>query len=203
MTFAGGARRSEPVSDLKLLAAIDRAERHSQTQGVLPSHIPEHLGFTRGRRTIRQLRPQIEALTAAQVLVRSRLHGSSVWGLTTKGRRRLAKARREGQDLALPESPQHQSWRHAHEQAEGIDEFRGELAKTLTEARTLLATNAGDPHAWSDLSRRLRQQCALLGWSLYCLHDWPEPDDTDADISAFRRIQELQISSTDLIGVIG
>jgi hypothetical protein len=135
--------RFEPVSDLRLLAAIERAERHIQAQGILPSRIAEHLGFRFGARTTRQLRPQIEKLIAAQALVRSHRHGCSILGLTSKGRKRLARARREGKDLELPEAPQHQTWRNAREQAEHIDQFRSELAKTLTQAQTLLQSLVG------------------------------------------------------------
>jgi hypothetical protein len=88
----------EPVSDIQLLAAIDRAERHSQAEGVQQGRITEHLGVARSVSTTRKLRPQVERLVAAGALVRSRRYGSNVWSLTPRGRERGSEssARRKG-----------------------------------------------------------------------------------------------------------
>jgi hypothetical protein len=193
-------RPFEPVSDLQLLAAIDRAERHSRCSGVQRGRIAEHLGFARGARTTRLLRPQIDALIAAGALMCGKRHGSIVWGLMPAGRRRLARARRDGKNLDLPEAPQHQRWRASRQQATSrIDEFRGELRRTLTDAQALLDSEC-QATAWSDLSRRLRQQCALLGWALYCIHEWAEPDDAQPDTDVSRRLRELHLIGGDLSG---
>jgi hypothetical protein len=41
--------RWEPVSDALVLAAVERAERHRQREGVVRSDIAAHLGFVRAR----------------------------------------------------------------------------------------------------------------------------------------------------------
>lgn len=198
-------RPFEPVSDLQLLAAIDRAERHRRAAGVQRRSIADHLGFARGAFTTRKLDPQIEQLIADGHLVRSRRAGNRVWGLTAKGRRRLARARREGKDLALPEAPQHQTWREARDEASlRFGDFRGELEETLAEVQTLLA-NVEEPVAaatWAELSGRLRQQCAQLSWALHCMHEWAEPDDAHVDIGVGRRLASLHLTTTDLTGVL-
>lgn len=191
----------EPVSDIQLLAAIDRAERHSQAEGVQQGRITEHLGVARSVSTTRKLRPQVERLVAAGALVRSRRYGSNVWSLTPRGRERVARARRDGKDLGLPESPQHRRWRYARDEAtRRIDEFCAELRLTLKEAQVLLAKD-GHARAWSQMSVRLRQQCALLGWALYCQHEWTEPDDAQPDMGLFQRRRELHLVGSDLIAV--
>jgi hypothetical protein len=201
-TRASDVRLFEPVSDLQLPAAIDRAERHSQAKGVQRGRIAEHLGFARSPSTTRRLRPQVEKLVAAGALVRLGRYGSNVWVLTRYGRERVARARRDGKDLGLPESPQHRRWRYAREEAtRRIGEFGEELRLTLKEAQGLLASE-GHAQAWSQMSVRLRQQSALLGWALYCQYEWAEPDDAQPDIDVVQRRRELQLVSSDLIAVL-
>jgi DNA-binding transcriptional regulator PaaX len=193
-------RPFEPVSDLQLLAAIDRAERHRQTRGVQRFRIAEHLGFPRGPATTRRLRPQIESLIAAGMLASSRRLGSTTWGLTDAGRKRLARARRAGKVIELPESPQHRTWRQSYEHAhEHIDALRKELRSTLTEAQALLKSEHQQPRAWCELSVRLRRQTALVAWALYCLTEWAEPDDAKPDTDITQRQRELGLLGATLL----
>jgi hypothetical protein len=57
----------------------------------------------------------------------SRRHGNGVVGLTSTGRTRLARARRSGEALQLPEAPQHRRSREARaEAARQIDAVRAQ-----------------------------------------------------------------------------
>ena len=178
----GELRRFEPVSDELVLAAVERAERHREREGdgVMMSDIAEHLGFVHGSWTTRRLRPQIEAFIAAGLLVRSRRHGVVVWGLTSSGRRHVA---REGESVVLPESPQHRVWRHAQAlAAERIDGLRGQLRGVLTETAGALDAGGARSDAWFALAERLQSACWQLGSAMYCLSEWVEPDDASPDI---------------------
>jgi hypothetical protein len=78
------AKKSAPrpsVSEALLLAAIERAQLHSRREasGVRLATIAEHLGFAPGSWTTRRLRPQLETLAAADLIVSSRRHGAVVW----------------------------------------------------------------------------------------------------------------------------
>lgn len=152
-------RRFEAVSDPVVLAATDRAKCHRrhEVDGVILSQIVDHLGFVHGAWTTRNLRPQVNALLAAGALSKLRRHGRDYFALTSSGRRRLTRARR-ADEIALPESPQHRTWRHAREQAvERVDEFRELFRRTLDEAVALLDTEQIDSDPWFALSARLRQ----------------------------------------------
>ncbi len=178
----GELRRFEAVSDDVVLAAVGRAERHREREGkgVMMSDIAEHLGFIHGSWTTRRLRPQIEALIAAGLLVRSRRHGVVIWGLTSSGRRRVE---RVGGSVVLPTSPQHRVWRRAQTMAvERIDGLRVQVRGVLEE--TAVALNAGGVRsdAWFELAERLQWTCWQLGSATYCLLEWAEPDDTRADV---------------------
>jgi hypothetical protein len=189
-------RRFEPVADILVLAAIDRAERHNQVEGVQRSNIAEHLGFVHAALTTRRLRPQVDALIAAGAVRCFQRGGSNVWGLTSTGRRRLTLARRAaGGSLGLPEAPQHWKWRHARtEAAERIDGLRQDVRDSLKEARSLLDDGQACADDWIELSTRLQKRCARLGAGTYRLHEWAEPDDTHADIDdAHRRLRQLDL----------
>jgi hypothetical protein len=145
--------------------------------------IAEHLGFVHSSWTTRRLRPQLESLTAAKLLVRSRRHGIVIWALTRNGRRRLAAAVEAGKVGELWESPQHRHWRHARAIAgERIEGFREEIRSALDEAASVL--EAASPHsdAWFELAERLQRSSWQLGSATHCLHEWPEPDDAVADV---------------------
>lgn len=178
-----------------VLAAIARAECHLQAEGVQRARIAEHLGFTPGAATTRRLGPQIDELVEMGAVRQFRRHGSKVWGLTPAGRRRLARARRAGQPLELPEAPQHRLWRLAREKAASeLDDLRAQLREELGQAHALLDSHAGSAEEWSELALRLRDCCARLATADYCLRQWPEPDDSKPDLHARRR--KLDLSAT-------
>ena len=106
---------AHPVSDALVLAAAERAERHKPRggQGVMLGDVFAHMGFLYNGAATRQLRPRLDALLSAGALEHTRRHGIKLWVLTSKGRRRLAQARRKGDAVELPESPQHRKWRHS------------------------------------------------------------------------------------------
>jgi hypothetical protein len=175
--------RFEPVSDVVVLAAIERAECHTQASEVLWRVIPRYLGFAHNGATTLRLRPQVEALTKAGLLKRSRVRSKDAWGLTSEGRERLAGARRGGEAVELPESPQHEVWRDAHEKAaERIDFFREQTRRSLKEAGGLLDDEQASSDAWFVLAECLKQKCSQLGAATHCLHEWGEPDDAQADV---------------------
>jgi transcriptional regulator with XRE-family HTH domain len=180
----GYPRPFEPVPEALMLAAIDRAERHEQTDGVPWSVVLEHLGFARSGATTRKLRSVLDALLASGAIRRDRRHGGNVWALTPAGRRRLTAARRAGETPQLPESPQHRAWRYERSKAsEEIEELRARVERVLEHASTLLATDPGSAAEWFALAGRLRDHCAQLANGIYRLHEWAEPDDARSDIS--------------------
>ena len=125
-------------------------------------------------------------------------HGSDVWGLTRAGRVRLAHLRVTGDAVELPEAPQHRKWRHARtEAARRIEGFREQLRQTLEDATVLVDGGGADSEAWFGMSMRLQEHCKRLGCATYCLHEWAEPDDSQADVDEFphrRRLDLLEVA---------
>jgi hypothetical protein len=184
---ASSTARFVPVSDLLVLAAIERAERHEQLEGVQWGHIPMHLGFPPAAATTRNLRPQVDALIAAGQVMQFLRGGSKVWGLTDAGRARLVAARRAGKTLELPEAPQHREWRQARAKAAGeIDWLRDQVRSTFEQGQRSLLDERADTKAWLDHGERVQSRCGQLAIAHYCLHEWPEPLDTQADTKALR-----------------
>ncbi len=175
---------AETLPDALILAALDRAERHAPGAGpgVLFAQAIEHLGLPNHSWTTRRTRPQFEALEQAGMVERLRRQGLVLWTLTSHSQRRLAKARAAGAP-ALPEAPQHITWREARAAARGrIDQFGEGLADVLAEAlATLNATRSAESDEWFDLAARLQHACWLLGSAAYCLNEWAEPTDEQAD----------------------
>jgi hypothetical protein len=182
-------RRFEPVSDEVVLAAIDRGERHREVEfdGVPLGAIVAHLGFVRSGWTTRQLRPQLDALSADGLLAAGRRHGVAFWGLAHAGRARLKAARRAGRGGELPESPQHRAWRQARATAaERIGGFRERASLASDEAVALLAAHQRvGSDEWLLLAARLGRAYRQLGLATYCLYEWEEPDDARADIDDY------------------
>jgi hypothetical protein len=58
---------------------------------------------------------------------------------------------------------------------------------TLAEANVLLGSDASDAEAWFALAKRAREQANELGVAVYCLSEWPEPDDASPDLDPDRR----------------
>jgi hypothetical protein len=106
--------RYSPVSDLLVLAAVERSRRHDPF--TFRRQVAHHLGFKHRAATTRGLRRQLEALRDDGSLAQS--SGREVWLLTRRGSARLVAARRGDNLEPLPESPQHRKWRHAREVAE-------------------------------------------------------------------------------------
>jgi hypothetical protein len=175
---------ADAVPDSLVLAAIERAARHRApsipTVPVPVWAITDHLAITRRSRRVRS---QLNALEASGAIKRSSRHGFTVWGLTSTGRARLKRARRAG-SVELPESPQHREWRNARTLAEQeIARFRLELRGRLTDARRLLdAKPPAGSDAFFEMATSLRLECWRLGSAIYCLREWPEPDDATPDI---------------------
>jgi hypothetical protein len=182
----------QPVSDALVLAAIDRAQRHNPNgydEGVLWSHLAEHLGFLHAPATTFKLRPQVARLRATGLIERRKARGYTLWRLTRNGRQQLTSAGDNHEDLSLPEAPQHRLWREAQTLAgERIDGLREQLRDTLSQASSLLGSErGGDSEAWLELSGRLLSQCDRLASATYCQREWPEPDDAHADIDSDTR----------------
>jgi hypothetical protein len=160
---------------------------------VTLGEVIEHLGFARVGWTTRSLRPQIDAFLATGALVPFRRFRINFVKMTPTGRRRLAQARR-GQEVVLPESPQHREWRHARQQAtERVGAMRQLLRETLDEAG-LLSNEQTDSDAWYALAPRLHTTCRQLGYVTHCLREWPEPHDAHADHDAFPTRSDRRIS---------
>jgi hypothetical protein len=183
-----------PVSDLLVLAAIERAECHERVEGVQWGHIPMHLGLEPKASTTVKLRPQVDALIGAGEVRQSRRGGCKVWGLTDAGRGRLEAARRAGEALELPEAPQHREWREARAMAEGeIEWLRDQLRRVLERAQGALLGKRPYETNWLDHGERVRERSAQLAAAYYCLHEWLEPDDTQPDRRALRGWSRLLV----------
>lgn len=164
---------------------MDRAQHHSRHGygvGVVWPELVEHLGFARTSATTRKLRPQVARLVGAGLVETGQRYANPVWRLTSDGRKQVAKARRKREALELPESPQHRAWRHARANAgRRSGRLREQLRSSVGEAAVLL-DGCGDSDAYFRLRHRIGPQLEQLGAAVYCLREWPEPDDAVADI---------------------
>lgn len=179
---------AHPVDDAVLLAALERAERHNAPSrpGALLRDVFAHMGFLYNGAATRQLRPQLEALIAAGAIDRAG-RPSKALVLTRLGRRRLEQIADRDRRVALPESPQHRRWRHSRSAAsERIDGYGQELHALLAEATALLdAGTRAQSDAWFCVARRLSAAAVGMGAAVYCLMEWPEPDDARADVDDY------------------
>jgi hypothetical protein len=177
---------TRPLPPVELvLAAIDRAVRHRHHQarpGAWISDVKEHLGLPHTGATTVWLRPVWQQLEAERLIEQNRKGGLPRCELTRAGRKRLESAQdAEGLDQ-LPESPQHDRWRKAHDTAaERIEDLRGGLRLLMEEASRLLDREPPSD-AWYELARDFEHACKRLGSATYCLHEWAEPDDATADV---------------------
>jgi DNA-binding MarR family transcriptional regulator len=175
----------EPVSEETILLALARAERYAEENpwneaGVYWRAITDHLGVVHSAATTRKLRPQIEALIDAGLVVKTRNRGRERWGLTDAGRERAARASEEG--TKLPASPAQLEWQAARQvAAELIESIREQLAEDLREARRLLGARGSDSDYY-DMAENIAREATRLGGALFCLNDWPEPDDEHPDV---------------------
>jgi hypothetical protein len=163
-----------PIPDATILAAVDRAARHSGRPGASIRVILEHLGLP--PRT-RRVRPRLREFAGSGVLATVRVHGTQRWSLAPKGRQQL----RAAHDGELPESPQHRHWRAARTLAEReIGAFRSATTDTLTDAAALLE-ECPSSDDWFEIADRLQNEARRLGSATYCLTEWTEPSDDRAD----------------------
>ncbi len=168
---------ADAIPDELMLAALDRACRHNERTAVRFATAVEHMGLTPGAASTRRLRPQRESLQAAGLIEQSKAYGREVWGLTTKGRRRLSR----GTPPELPESPQHREWREARALAEQeIERLRSQLRDCITDAMERLDSESPSDVLFA-VGERLQRECWRVASATYCLDEWAEPDDATAD----------------------
>lgn len=177
----------QPPSEGLLLAAIARAYRHRRRRenpGVRLASIKEHLGLASGSASTRCLRPTWDSLRAAGLIELSEPRDQPLWRLTSAGVERLQDVRQSG-ELELPESPQHRDWREARGTAsEQIASFRDELRAALADTADLLVIDSPtDSESWRETGERLQRACSCVSWAAYCLSEWAEPDDSEADLA--------------------
>ncbi|MCW3020019.1 MAG: hypothetical protein JWN10_2327 [Solirubrobacterales bacterium] len=177
------------ITDVLVLAAVDRAVRHERTgtpRAAPPWAVFEHLGVSSRSRAGRSVRAQLTALDGPG-LTRGKRHGVETWELTRAGKRRLSRLRAKGELPELPESPQHRAWRQARALAQQrIEGFWSVLLDDVQRAHDLLARPAvpgrSESDVWFELGERLAQECRRLASATYCLSEWREPDDARADL---------------------
>ena len=163
------------LSEMLVLAAIARAERHKQAAGVSWRVVAEHLDLPRSRASAEALRPIVERLVDGRAITQAR----DGWALTPGGRRRLMRARRTGRLPVLPESPRHRRWRRERQSAtEAIQRVRARLTSILAEVASHLYSESGSSEQWRHFARRLQIECTALARASECLNEQPEPDDT-------------------------
>jgi hypothetical protein len=177
--------KGEPITDELVIAAIDRAQRHSKwtDAGVPGFTILDHLSIPRRAHRAREVSARLGELHSAGVLERGRRYGVQRWTLTRAGERRVARARAADVLPELPESPQHRNWRRAQTVAGGeIERFHRELDGLLATTRRMLdAEPPAHSDAWLQTGERLKRACQRLGSAVHCLREWPEPTDEHAD----------------------
>ena len=178
---------ADEIRDDLILAAIDRAERHTQRQDVPIWQVQEHLSVPRRSGQGRQVRARVLALADVGLLEPRRRHGVAVWTLTAAARRRLRRA--PGVAEALPESPQHRKWREARMLAEQeIGRFAERLRATVAEAEAILDAESAPAFSddWDALAHRLYRQARRVSAATHCLREWEEPSDEAADVEEDR-----------------
>ncbi len=182
----------EPIPDTTILAAIDRAERHTTRRNASARNIYDHLAIPNYSRRVRA---QLRELVQSRSLERFLANGIEVWALTAKGRLQLSQA----VDVELPEAPQHRAWRNARALAEQeIGRFTAALRDTLTEALALLDAG-GSSDAWFELADRLRRTTWRVGSATYCLHEWVEPTDEHTDIDECTELTDALLGSRERV----
>jgi DNA-binding transcriptional ArsR family regulator len=179
--------------NMLLLATLDRAARHSRMgTHVSTSEITGHLAISARSGAWRQVRRDLRTLESAGLIEQARRNGVSIWGLTDAAREQLRSV-----DVELGESLQHRRWREAHASAGQLDRrFRRELADALRDAEALLVSEAPvHSDVWDALGDRLREACAAVCSTRYCLYEWAEPDDRERDepdLSRARFVTDLR-----------
>jgi hypothetical protein len=76
--------------------------------------------------------------------------------------------------------------------ARRLDSLCEQLRRSVSEAITLLDGDGGESDAYFRLRFRIRPQLERLGAVVYCLHEWPEPDDARPDIDGAPKYSEYR-----------
>jgi hypothetical protein len=183
------------VTEELVLAAMDRAARHRARE---KDEVPvwalfEHLAIPRRSGAARRVRARVDAMEVAGLVERSRRHSVGMLVITRRARRLIKQLQQEGSLPVLPESPQHQKWRHARTLAgQEIERFRARVRGLIGQVLGMLdASPAVDSDAWFDVAEQLHIACRRLGSATYCLHEWQEPDDAHADLEDHGEISVL------------
>lgn len=173
-------------SDITLLALLERARRHTDHPGK--SDVAAFLGARYSGAAGRSLEEQLQRLRS-EGLVRVepgyRSGFSEEWFLTDQGSERLDLYRSEVEPL--PDSPEHAQWRLARRlAAKQFDELEQAARVALRDASQRLAGKGAEELGTADIAAimaSLRWRLGRLGVAIYCLGDWPEPDDDVKDPS--------------------
>lgn len=178
------AFRSAEVPDDIVLAAVERAARHSvpdeagRSPGARWQDILDHLGqITSSRFETPRIVEPMDRLERAELIRTTPESPPDRWMLTAKGEKHLA-AQKASDQIALPESPQHRRWREARDRAAAqIEEFFDDLVASMEAASDLF--NAPSPHSdeWFRAAERMRNAAWQAGSAMHCLYEWPEPDE--------------------------
>jgi hypothetical protein len=176
----------EPITDLLVLSALDRGERHrtKEAPGVPIWTILDHLDTAKGTKRAREIRTVLEELVSSGAARHARRRSTTFWVLTPKGAGRLRGARRAGKAPVLPESPQHRLWREAQAIAEEeMDALRQSLTERLDHGLQLLGEPGAEvcSDAWFVLGDELERAAWIFGSASYCLREWAEPDESRPD----------------------
>jgi hypothetical protein len=171
------------ITDDLILAALDRAECHHGYQGAPRWAILEHLSITPQSKKGRAVKAQLPKLGQAGLIKPGRQYGVEQWILTPKGRKYLAQIPEA--TASLPESPQHRNWRDARDAAEQeIEDFYLRLRDCVDAAADLLSMPmppGASSDEWFEIGELLHRACRRLGSATYCLHEWAEPPEDQAD----------------------
>jgi hypothetical protein len=181
----------EQTADALVLAAVRRAVLHRPrpSRGATLRDLQAHLGLARRSTRSTALRARLAALERDGLLETQSEHGVTVWALRDDGGRLLESVRARGQEPALGESPQHAAWRRARTVARReLGRMAADLSDSLQSCERLLARIEGAPTRapssddWFALAERLRRDCRRVGSAWYCLREWQEPDEEQADL---------------------
>lgn len=144
--------------------------------------IAEHLGLDFGPVTSRRVRPAVDQLTRAGLLMATRRCGVAVWDLTPGGRRHVQRAVAEGA-VVLPDSPQLRVWAASRAYAEATVTERVEaVSEALTKLEVMLsAAPLPGSDEWFAVADLVRERLRHLGVTVHCLREWPAPSEDRAD----------------------
>jgi DNA-binding PadR family transcriptional regulator len=171
----------DAIPDETVLAAVSRAQLHTdRSEGVPLPRIKQHLGLRHIGWTTQQLRPQLDRLVADGLLRYEWRRSKHTWKITPPGKRRASPF------TELPESPQHSAWRRGRVLAEQ------EIKRVWTRALDSVEAAEGavnnltkvkpTSRTYRELGAQLRGAFEDLASATYCLNEWAEPDDQQADV---------------------